>query len=124
MAQLVVLELGGHGTAACSSGGGAARTREPDDLSTGAAPHCLDWSCTSLLVRMLLELEEGEGGNEWVTCGPHMSLRCRPTSYVAVNTSVAWSKPLNVGQNSLAPAQVLKVNGFDSWGTSTRRFCS
>ena len=41
--------------------------------------------------------------NEWVMCGPHMSLRCRPASYVAVNASVAWSKPLNVGQNSLAP---------------------
>ena len=33
------------------------------------------------------------------------------------------SKPLNVGQNSLAPAQVLKVNSFDSWGTGTRPFC-
>jgi len=30
------------------------------------------------------------------------------------NASLAWSKPLNVGQNSLALAQVLKVNGFDS----------
>ena len=73
---------------------------------------------------MLLELEEGEGENEWVTRGPHVLLRCRPASYVAVNASVAWSKPLNVGQNSLIPAQVLKVNGFDSWGTGTRRFCS
>ena len=72
----------------------------------------------------LLELEEGEGGNEWVTRGPHMSLRCRPASYVAVNASVAWSKPLNVGQNNLALVQMLKVNGFDSWGTSTRRFYS
>ena len=34
----------------------------------------------------------------------------------------AWSKPLNVGQNSLARAQVLKVNGFDSWGTGTDGF--
>ena len=72
----------------------------------------------------LLEPEEGEGGNEWVTHGPHMSLRYKPASYVAVNASVAWSKPLNVGQNSLVPAQVLKVNGFDSSGTDTRRFCS
>ena len=56
-----------------------------------------------------LEPEEGEGVNEWVTRGPHMSLRCRPTSYVAVNASVTWSKPLNVGQNSLALVQVLKV---------------
>ena len=72
----------------------------------------------------LLEPEEGEGGNEWMTCGPHMSLRCRPASYVAVNASVAWSKPLNVGQNSLVSAQVLKVNGFDSCGTGTRRFYS
>ena len=52
---------------------------------------------------MLLEPEEGEGGNEWVTRRPHMSLRCRPASYVAVNASVAWSKPLNVDQNSLVP---------------------
>ena len=22
---------------------------------------------------MLLELDEGEGGDEWLTCGPHMS---------------------------------------------------
>ena len=49
----------------------------------------------------LLEPEEGEGGNEWVTCGPHMLLRCRPAFYVAVNASVAWSKPLNFGQNSI-----------------------
>ena len=48
-------------------------------------------------VRMLLELEEGEGGSGWVTRGPHMSLRCRLASDVAVNASVAWSKPLNVG---------------------------
>ena len=73
---------------------------------------------------MLLEPEEGEGGNEWVTRRPHMSLRCRPASYVAVNASVAWSKPLNVDQNSIAPAQVLKVNGFDSCDTSTKRFYS
>ena len=63
----------------------------------------------SLPVRMLLEPEEGEEGNEWVTRGLHMSLRCRPASYVAVNAYVAWSKPLNVGQNSLALVQVLKV---------------
>ena len=47
-----------------------------------------------------------------------------PHAYVEVNASVAWSKPLNVGQNSFSPAQVLKVNGFDSWGTCTRRFYS
>jgi len=46
------------------------------------------------------------------------------SSYVAVNANVAWSKPLNIGQNSFAPVQVLKVNGFDNWGTSIRRFCS
>ena len=74
----------------------------------------------SLPVRMLLESEEEEGGNEWVMRGPHMSLGCRPASYVMVNASVAWSKPLNVGQNGFAPAQVLKVNGFDNWGTGTR----
>ena len=51
-------------------------------------------------------LEEGEGGNEWVTCRPHMS-EMQQASYVAVNASVVWSKPLNVGQNSLTPAQVL-----------------
>ena len=28
------------------------------------------------------------------------------------------------GQNSFSPSQVLKVNGFDSWGTGTRRFYS
>ena len=49
----------------------------------------------------------GWGGNEGLTRGP-------PHAYVAVNASVAWSKPLNVGQNSLSPAQVLKVNGFNS----------
>ena len=26
----------------------------------------------------------------------------------------AWSKPLNDGQNSITPAQMIKVNGFDS----------
>ena len=62
----------------------------------------------------LLELEKGEGGNEWVTRGTHKSLRCRPAPYVAVNASVAWSKPFNVGQNNLALAQVLNGNGFDS----------
>ena len=40
-------------------------------------------------VRMLLELDEGEGGDEWLTCGPHISLRWRVMSYVAVNASVA-----------------------------------
>ena len=54
------------------------------------------------------------GGNEWVTRGPHMSLRCRPASYVAVNVSVAWSNPFHAGQNRLFRIQVLKVNGFDS----------
>ena len=54
--------------------------------------------------------EDGEGGVESMTRGPHMSLR--------------WTKPLYVGQNSLTCAHVLKVNGFDSWGTSIRRFCS
>ena len=48
---------------------------------------------------------DGEGGNEWVTHGP-------PHAYVAVNASVALSKPLNIGQNSLSLAQVL--NGFNS----------
>ena len=43
---------------------------------------------------------DGEGGNEWLMRGP-------PHAYVAVNASVVWSKPLNVGQNSLTPAQVL-----------------
>jgi len=50
------------------------------------------WACRAEAARAqsrLLELKEGEGGNEWVTRGPHMSLRCRPTSYVAVNGSVA-----------------------------------
>ena len=56
--------------------------------------------------------------------GPHMSLRWRLSSYMAVNASVAWSKPLHVGQNSPARAQMLKVNGFDSWGITTRRFCN
>ena len=73
---------------------------------------------------MLLELEEGEGENVWVTRVPHVSLRCMPASYVIVNVSMTWSKPFNVGQNSLAPAQVLKVNGFDRWGTGTRWFYS
>ena len=41
-----------------------------------------------------------------------------------VNASVAWSNPLHVGQNSLVRIQLLKVNGFDSWGTGIRRFCS
>jgi len=63
---------------------------------------------------MLVELEEGEEGVEWLTHGPHMSLRWRQMSYVAVNVSVAWSNPLHVRQNSPAHAQVLKVNGFDS----------
>jgi len=60
----------------------------------------------------LLELEEGEGGNEWVTRRPHMSLRCRPASFVAVNVSVAWSKPLNVVQNSLCPCPGAKSERF------------
>ena len=50
---------------------------------------------------------DGEGGNEWLMRGP-------PHAYVAVNASVAWSKPLNIGQNSMSLAQVLKVNGFNS----------
>ena len=37
-----------------------------------------------------------------------------PHAYMVVNASVAWSKPLNIGQNSLFLAQVLKVNGFNS----------
>ena len=41
-------------------------------------------------------------------------MRGPPHAYVAVNASVAWSKPLNIGQNSLSLAQVLKVNGFNS----------
>jgi hypothetical protein len=44
-----------------------------------------------------------------LTCGPHMSLRWRPTSYMAVNASVAWSNPLHVGQNNPSCVQVLKV---------------
>ena len=54
------------------------------------------------------------GGNEWVTRGPHMSLRCRPASYVAVNASVAWSNPFHAGQSSLFRDEVLKLNDFDS----------
>ena len=55
---------------------------------------------------------------------PSISLGPHTHTHHQKPISVAWSKPLNVGQNSLAPAQVLKVNSFDSWGTSTRRFCS
>ena len=57
------------------------------------------------------------------TWAPHVT-EMEVGSYVMVNASVAWSKPLHVGQNSLTRAQVLKVNGFDSWGTSIRRFYS
>ena len=54
------------------------------------------------------------GGNEWVTRGLHMSLRCRPASYVAVNASVALSNPFHATQNRHTYDEVLKVNGFDS----------
>jgi hypothetical protein len=64
--------------------------------------------------------EDGEGGDEWLKHGPHMSLGWRPTSYEAVNASVPWSNLLYVGQNSPSRIQMLKVNGFDSWGTSIR----
>jgi hypothetical protein len=37
-----------------------------------------------------------------------------------VNASVVCFKLLHVGQNSSGLAQVLKMNGFDSWGTSIR----
>jgi hypothetical protein len=47
--------------------------------------------------------EDGEGGDEWLTHGPHMSLRWRPTSYVATNAHVAWLNLLHVGQNSFVP---------------------
>ena len=36
-------------------------------------------------------------------------------------TSGCMSKPL---KNSFVSVQVLKGNGFNSWGTGTRRFCS
>jgi hypothetical protein len=44
--------------------------------------------------------EDGEGGDGWLTHGPHMSLGWRPTSYVVVNASMAWSNLLHIGQNS------------------------
>jgi len=44
--------------------------------------------------------------------------------YVAVNASVVWSNPCHAGQNRLFHAQVLQVNGFDSYGTNIRQFCS
>jgi len=41
-----------------------------------------------------------------------------------VNARMAWSNLLHIGQNNLAGAQVLKVNGFDSWSAGIRRFYS
>ena len=45
---------------------------------------------------------------------PSISLGPHTHTHHQKPNSVAWSKLLNVGQNSLVPAQVLKVNGFDS----------
>ena len=75
------------------------------------------------LSQMLLELHEGKGGDEWLTCGPHLSLRWRAMSYVTVNADMAWLTHSTLDKTTFACARVLKVHGFDSWALfSSQKF--
>ena len=56
--------------------------------------------------------EGGEGGDEWA---PHVT-KMEVGILRGGQCQCGVVKPLHVGQNSPARTQVLKVNGFDSWG--------
>jgi len=116
--RLVVLELSGarrHTSWPADSTALArlAAVQQPRSPAMAQQPACPVAAATTRLHCPNAAGARGRrGGNEWVTRGPHMSLRCRPASYVAVNASIAWSKPLNVGQNNLAPAPGAKSERF------------
>ena len=94
VARLVVLEHGGarRHTSWAADSTALARLAAAQQLRSPAMaqqPAC-PVAATATVLHCTNAAGAGgrRGGNEWVTRGPHMSLRCRPASYVAVNASV------------------------------------